>query len=89
MTKQETENLLDALEEWFDVVGPKELEKNETGLNSDRYEKLITKLKGKMYTLAQILEAWAAAYGENMQDEYPGFVQKLSEEKATSLKPQA
>ena len=45
MTKQETENLLDALEEWFDVVGPKELEKNETGLNSDRYEKLITKLK--------------------------------------------
>ena len=43
--RQETENLLDALEEWFDVVGPKELEKNETGLNSDRYEKLITKLK--------------------------------------------
>ncbi len=42
-----------------------------------------------MYTLAQILEAWAAAYGENMQDEYPGFVQKLSEEKATSLKPHA
>ena len=47
MTKQETENLLDALEEWFDVVGPKELEKNETGLNSDRYEKLITKLKNE------------------------------------------
>jgi hypothetical protein len=33
------------------------------------------------YTLAQILAAWAAAYGEEMQDEYPGFIQRLSEEK--------
>ena len=34
------------------------------------------------YTLAQILEAWTAAYGEDMQVEYPGFIQRLSEENA-------
>ena len=34
----------------------------------------------KKYTLAQILEAWAAAYGEDMTQEYPGFIQRLSEE---------
>ena len=33
------------------------------------------------YTLAQILDAWPAAYGEDMQEEYPGFIQRLSEEK--------
>ena len=32
------------------------------------------------YTLAQILDAWTAAYGEDMQEEYPGFIQRLSEE---------
>ena len=32
------------------------------------------------YTLAQILEAWEAAYGEDMHEEYPGFIQRLSEE---------
>jgi hypothetical protein len=32
------------------------------------------------YTLAQILEAWTAVYGEDMQAEYPGFIQRLSEE---------
>ena len=45
LTKQETLNLLDALKEWFDIVEPKELEKNEIGLNFERYEKLIKKLK--------------------------------------------
>jgi hypothetical protein len=33
------------------------------------------------YTLAQILEAWDAAYGEDMTIEYPGFIQRLQEEK--------
>ena len=32
------------------------------------------------YTLAQILSAWDAAYGEDMHSEYPGFIQRLSEE---------
>ena len=34
----------------------------------------------KKYTLAQILSAWDAAYGEDMHSEYPGFIQRLSEE---------
>jgi len=40
------------------------------------------------YTLAQILEAWDAAYGEDMTIEYPGFIQRLSEEtdKETDVK---
>ena len=29
------------------------------------------------YTLAQIMEAWTAAYGEDMQEEYSGFFKKL------------
>jgi hypothetical protein len=45
ITKQETLNLLDALTEWNDIIEPKELEDNEIGLNADRYEKLIKKLK--------------------------------------------
>ena len=34
------------------------------------------------YTIAQILAAWDAAFGENMMTEYPGFIQRLSEENA-------
>ena len=44
LTKNEAENLLDALEEWNDAVGPKELEDNEVGLNAERYDKLKNKL---------------------------------------------
>jgi len=33
------------------------------------------------YTTTQIMEAWEAAYGEDMQAEYPGFFQRLQEEK--------
>ena len=40
ITKKDTENILDALKEWFDIVEPKELEKNEIGLNFERYKKL-------------------------------------------------
>jgi hypothetical protein len=32
------------------------------------------------YTIAQIMKAWDAAYGEDMQAEYSGFLQKLQEE---------
>jgi|TARA_Y100001951_G_C11195675_1_gene214121 hypothetical protein len=32
------------------------------------------------YTIAQIMEAWDAAFGEDMQAEYPGFFQRLQEE---------
>ena len=32
------------------------------------------------YTLTQILLAWTEVYGEDMEEEYPGFIQKLQEE---------
>ena len=35
------------------------------------------------YTIAQILAAWDAAFGEDMMTEYPGFIQRLSEENAS------
>ena len=34
------------------------------------------------YTIAQILEAWEAAFGEDMMTEYPGFIQRLTEEES-------
>ena len=37
----------------------------------------------KKYTIAQILVAWDAVYGEDMTQEYSGFIQKLSEENAS------
>mgnify|MGYP003131665529 CR=1 FL=1 len=40
------------------------------------------------YTIAQILEAWEAAYGEDMTQEYPGFIQRLSEENASQARGQ-
>jgi len=45
LNDMERRNLVDALEEWFQVVGPKELEDNEVGLNSERYEDLMRKLR--------------------------------------------
>ena len=33
------------------------------------------------YTVAEILAAWEAAFGEDMMTEYPGFIQRLTEEK--------
>ena len=44
ITKNDALNLIDALNEWYEIVEPKELEKNEIGLNIERYESLIFKL---------------------------------------------
>lgn len=44
LSKEEISNLLDALEEWYYLVLPKQLQDNETGLNHERYEQLIKKL---------------------------------------------
>jgi hypothetical protein len=44
LTLEESLNLIDALEEWKDVVTPKELKENEIGLNDERYEKIMKKL---------------------------------------------
>ena len=48
-TQKEVEDLVDALQEWFDVIQPKYLQDNETGLNIDRYERLINKLLNKIH----------------------------------------
>ena len=50
--------------------------------NLKEIEDLENKLKNR-YSIAQILAAWEAAYGENMMIEYPGFIQRLSEENAS------
>ena len=44
ITKTDALNLIDALNEWYEIVEPKELEKNEIGLNIERYESIIFKL---------------------------------------------
>jgi len=44
ITKKDALNLIDALNEWYEIIEPKELEQNEIGLNMERYEKLIFKL---------------------------------------------
>ena len=36
-----------------------------------------------MYKLSEIIDAWEAVYGEDMMMEYPGFIQRLSEENAS------
>ena len=53
-------------------------------INWDKLEdpKVVEELKNitSKYSIAQILAAWEAAYGEDMTQEYPGFIQRLSEE---------
>ena len=44
LTKQECANLLDALGEWMEVIGPKELEANEEGLDAERYDAIVKRL---------------------------------------------
>lgn len=44
LTRDEAQNLLDALKEWEEEIGPKELEDNEVGLNAERYDELTEKL---------------------------------------------
>ena len=45
LTIRDVRNLQDALREWYDVVGTKELEDDEDGLNYDRYVNLMEKLQ--------------------------------------------
>ncbi|MBC8523569.1 hypothetical protein H8D29_06540 [PVC group bacterium] len=45
LTKKECEHLADALQEWSDEVGAKELNEDEVGLDSDRYEELMHRLQ--------------------------------------------
>ena len=45
LTEKEVANVLDALEEWLLFVGPKELGDDEEGLDDDRYNALVFKLR--------------------------------------------
>ena len=45
LTKNEILNLMDALKEWDEVVGAKELAPSEIGLDSKRYAALMENLK--------------------------------------------
>ena len=44
ITKQDAANLIDALQEWNDLVQPKELEDGEVGLDDERYQEIMKKL---------------------------------------------
>ena len=42
--KRDAANILDALNEWDEEIGPKELDENDVGLNAERYDELKAKL---------------------------------------------
>jgi hypothetical protein len=44
LTKKEVLNLMDALKEWEEVVGAKELTPSEIGLDSKRFDSIMEKL---------------------------------------------
>lgn len=44
LAKKEILNLIDALKEWNEIVGAKELDASEIGLDSKRYNALMEKL---------------------------------------------
>jgi len=60
---------------------------NEGMQNLKEIEDLENKLKNR-YSISQIIDAWEAAYGEDMMTEYPGFIQRLSEENASQARGQ-
>ena len=47
LTHEEAQNILSALQEWADELGPKCLEENEVGLDDARLTAIINKLKGE------------------------------------------
>jgi hypothetical protein len=49
ITKQDAANLIDALQEWKDIVQPKELGPDEVGLNDERFEVVMKKLHKILY----------------------------------------
>ena len=44
LSERDCQNLIDALKEWEECVGAKELEDDEVGLNYDRYVNLMRRL---------------------------------------------
>ena len=45
LTKKDCDNLIDTLIEWKQCVGVKEMDTNDAGLDDDRYEDILGRLK--------------------------------------------
>lgn len=45
LTRSDCQNLIDALKEWAIVIGPKELDEEDWGLDYDRYQSLMKRLE--------------------------------------------
>ena len=45
LSKKDCDNLIDTLVEWKECVGVKEMDDSDAGLDDDRYEDLIKRLK--------------------------------------------
>jgi len=45
LSKEDCRNLLDALYEWLHIIGPKELQPAEVGLDAERYEEIMKRLQ--------------------------------------------
>jgi hypothetical protein len=50
LTMNDCENLINALQEWDDTCGPKELEEDEMGLDAERFENLMDRLTGALHS---------------------------------------
>jgi hypothetical protein len=50
LTKKDCDNLIDTLVEWKECVGVKEMDDSDAGLDDDRYEDLIKRLRKYTYS---------------------------------------
>ena len=58
LSKKDCDNLIDTLVEWKQCVGVKEMDTNDAGLDDDRYEDLIKRLKKHAYSPEVELETF-------------------------------
>ena len=48
LSEQDKCNLLDALAEWYEMVGPKEMDEDDSGLDEDRFLDLMCRIKSSL-----------------------------------------
>ena len=58
LSKKDCDNLIDTLVEWKECVGVKEMDDSDAGLDDDRYEDLIKRLKKHAYSPEVELETF-------------------------------
>ena len=58
LSKKDCDNLIDTLIEWKECVGVKEMDDSDAGLDDDRYEDLIKRLKKHAYSPEVELETF-------------------------------